>query len=207
MDNLSYYPLGQNRIDYIVFHNPEAAYQLLYNKGFSPPDEPTELAETIKELIRVNGQAAIEDLLHIHPDKKAIAAIINPKQYCQKCQKVVVKDSSGACIGCKSNTVTDSFIAEFDGMETAELVQKKEGLLQKLQTDQSNTNLNKKVVQISKALEKRTAENSDPKPIVTSAIQLHTPPLTEQRLFVFGGIFIAGMLFGWMVTGSKSKQL
>ena len=202
------YPLGQNRIEYIVYHNPQAAHQLLYDQGFTPPDDPYDLAIAIKELVRMQGEGTIEALLHIHPDKKAIASILNNKQYCQKCKKEVSKDASGACIGCtpKVLTLEDNYIGTYTQMDTPSLQAHFDRLLKQSNANPNDDALANEVYHSFQALQSRKATtkadrlaHSDPKP--------SEKLLTEKNFLIYAGIFTAGFLFKWMLSPASNSQL
>jgi len=206
MNVYSTYPLGQNRIDYIVYHNTKAAHQLLYDQGFIPPDDPYELAEAIRELVRKRGQQVVEALLHIHPDKKAIATILSGKQYCQKCKKEIHKDANGICIDCKPKTLVleDSFTTAYEQMDTTSLQAHFDRTLQKSNANPSDDRLAKEVHHTFQALQSRKA-------IADSSAVKHPKDseklLTEKKLLIYAGVFIAGFLFKWMLSPAVNSKL
>lgn len=60
---------GQNKIDYIVYHNPAEASKLLDKYGYEAPKKREELATAMKQLIRKKGEPAIKELMLIHPER------------------------------------------------------------------------------------------------------------------------------------------
>jgi len=200
------YPLGQNRIDYIVYHNPKAAHQLLYDQGFNPPDNPYDLAAALRELVRRQGQKIIEALLHIHPDKKAIATLLNGKQYCQKCKKEMRKDASGVCIDCKPKTLVleDNYISTYAQMDTKNLQQHFDTVLKKSNAHPTDERLAREVHQAFQVLQSRKANlNTDqqsPDQKASDAL------LTEKKLLIYAGVFTAGVLFKWMLSPTPNTQ-
>jgi hypothetical protein len=61
---------GQNRIEYIVYHNPAEASALLDKYGYEPPKKKEELATAMKQLVRKKGEPVIKELMLIHPERK-----------------------------------------------------------------------------------------------------------------------------------------
>ncbi|PHN01121.1 hypothetical protein [Flavilitoribacter nigricans] len=72
----------QNRIDYIVYNNPQAVSQLLHEAGYEPPKKLSELCQATKLLIKKQGRAFIEKLVRLHPDRKAILQVEDQKKDC-----------------------------------------------------------------------------------------------------------------------------
>ena len=63
---------GQNRIDYIVFHKPFDAAQLLEKHGYQAPKKAEDLAKAVKQLVKRKGEPAIKELIQFHPEKTLI---------------------------------------------------------------------------------------------------------------------------------------
>lgn len=63
---------GQNKIDYIVYHNPSASADLLSSFGYEPPKKVVDLAVAVKQLIRKKGEPVIKELLMIHPERRVL---------------------------------------------------------------------------------------------------------------------------------------
>jgi len=194
--------LGQNRIDYIVYHNPKAAHQLLYDKGYVPPDQPRALAATIKELVRKEGQQAITALLYIHPDKKAIINALGTARYCTSCKQDSYIDASGECTSCKAAALAseDAFVTDYSLLDTPSLKERYQRLKQKAATDKTDTALSKEVEAAWNVLRLRekadtpsTIINADPDRVI----------VTQKQLLIFAGIFFTGMLVGRAMGTSK----
>jgi len=67
--------LAQNRIDYIVYHDPEGVKKLIYESGYHPPKDEKELVQATKELMKMDGGDFIKKLLELHPEKVLIESL------------------------------------------------------------------------------------------------------------------------------------
>jgi hypothetical protein len=61
---------GQNRIEYIVYHNPGEASRVLDKYGYETPRKKEDLATAMKQLVRKKGEPVIKELMLIHPERK-----------------------------------------------------------------------------------------------------------------------------------------
>jgi hypothetical protein len=101
-----------NKIEYIVQGNPEMVSDMLSNAGFHIQDDPDELAEAAKEWVRLDGKAAIRELLKAHPDASLLLQSNreNEDGFCG-CE---ASYSGGSC-GCQSSYSCE--LSELDFME------------------------------------------------------------------------------------------
>ena len=126
--------LAQNRIDYIVFHNTDAANNLLFDYGFEKIESQQHLSQAVKELVKNKGRKVIKDLLAIHPDKAAILqvnTVIDSK--CAACGKNAVVHTERSrstkaenyCKSCGHSNYAgsgdeDSFLSQFSSYDDKE---------------------------------------------------------------------------------------
>ena len=91
-----------NKIEYITLHNPEGVAKLVYDKGYEVPDDPEELTEVVKALIRKEGKPVIRALLTLHTDRKAIIKAKHPGEdnYCGGCGSHAYRPENNYCGGC-----------------------------------------------------------------------------------------------------------
>lgn len=106
---------AQNRIDYIVHHNPRGVRKLIHDFGFIPPDHPMELALTTRELVRTEGQDAVRGLLAIHPDRGAIEAVQEEEEdsFCPACQNHSFNPEDNFCGSCGHSNYDGRTAGEF----------------------------------------------------------------------------------------------
>lgn len=63
---------AQNRIDYIVLHQPVEAARIIEKYGYEAPTDKHELSQAVRLLVKRKGEPVIKDLILIHPEKKLI---------------------------------------------------------------------------------------------------------------------------------------
>lgn len=191
--------LAQNKIDYIVFHRPKEVADLLYDNGFEPPKDPEELSEAIKELSRKKGKKFLEALVQLHPDKKVILGLNNPKQKaCDGCKKHTYNEEGNYCSSCgHSNYIgsgdEDSFLGQFDSFKDKELDQYYKGIVQKSNKNPDDKNLAQEVQMIWNEIRLRKTKNKEEQPQLTASKSYQ---ITKDELLLMGVVFIAGALVG-----------
>ncbi len=107
-------PLAQNRIDYIVYSQPDKTRELIEAFGFEPPEREEDLAEAVKFLIRKHGLKAVKKLLEFHPDRKALLSLHSRHEdnYCNACSSFSYNPEEGSC-SCGHSNYTGDNRAEF----------------------------------------------------------------------------------------------
>lgn len=194
--------LGQNRIDYIVYHNIEKVSKLLYDYGFVVPDNDKHLAEAIKELVRKRGRKVIKELIGLHPDKEAILKLhsVATKSVCESCENDSYNDAQNSCDSCgysKNNGLRDeyNFLNQFENYKLDELQNYFNRILKESNTNPSNKKLAQEVQLVwnelrnRKAIAKKQAEQTP-----VSGNFRFAP--TKEDLIIVGVVFIAGVIIG-----------
>ncbi len=196
MNHTQYTELGQNRIDYIVYHNILEAQKLLYDQGFESPEDPDDLVEAIKELVRKEGRVIIEALLKIHPDKKAILAINGTVKVCENCKEKLGQSKNKGCASCTKATapLEDNF-TDPNALEDKE---------------HHDYLVNKYTSNPSKDNEKEVETHWDsirtkPKEEVIKKEETSQSLLTKKELCIYVSIFGLGMLMGLGFSYSKNS--
>ena len=192
--------LAQNKIDYIVFHNPNEVAELLYNQGFEPPNTPEDLSLAIKELTRKKGRKFIEELVKIHPDKQAILSLdkdVNT-QKCGVCKDNLYDTSENYCKGCGHSNYLgsgdeDSFLAQFEDTKDSELEKYYKSIVRKSNTAPEDKNLAQEVQMVWNEIRQRKSKQDKP----ASSERFSTKQfISRDDLLIMGIVFIAGALVG-----------
>lgn len=192
--------LGQNRIDYIVYHNTDAVSNLLEEYGFEAPKHPKHLAEAIKELTRKKGRKVIKELIQLHPDKEAILKSSTEKQQksCDACSNDSYNTEGNYCTSCgHSNYIglgnEDSFLSQFEDYKDKELERYYKTIVKKSNANPKDKNLAQEVQMIWNEIRTRKLaikqEETKPEPSKRFSV-------TKDELILFGVVFIAGALVG-----------
>lgn len=99
-------PYRQNRIDYIVYHDPDAVRALIESFNYEPPEDLHELVTATKEAIRLEGRPFLFELIHLHPDAAIIAQQMMEEEeeypeasYCGACGHANLKYDGGPDMG------------------------------------------------------------------------------------------------------------
>ncbi|WP_299212607.1 hypothetical protein [uncultured Dokdonia sp.] len=197
MNHTRYAELGQNRIDYIVYHNILEAQKLLYDQGFESPEDPEDVVEAIKELVRQKGREVIEALLKIHPDKKAILSIADISKLCENCKTTLGQSKKQGCTSCTKKTASleDNFTEEPRELDSNARLHY---LITKHKANPTDTELEKEIEALwntirtkpEKAIEKQTTNQR---------------LLTKNELCIYASIFGIGVLMGWGFSYSKNS--
>ena len=197
MNHIPYTALGQNRIDYIVYHNSLEAQKLLYNQGFESPEDPDDLVEAIKELVREKGRPVIEALLKIHPDKKAILAIADIPKVCENCKTKLGQTKNKGCASCKKATASleDNFTGNPKELDSNARLRY---LIAKHKANPTDKELEKEIESLWNAL--RTTPKKEVK-----QEQVNQTLLTKKELCIYASIFGVGILMGWGFSYSKNS--
>ncbi len=188
--------LAQNKIDYIVFHRPKEAGQLLYDYGYEIPKEPKALTGSIKALIRKEGRKVTEALLELHPDTKAILAIKSTKKSnCSACNNKTYNNDSDNCESCGHSGYIGSgdeysFLGQFDSYNDSELEKYYRGIVTKSNKTPENKNLAQEVQLIWNELRQRKQQEQQEK------ITKVSKGISKDDMILLGMVFIAGILVG-----------
>ncbi len=192
--------IPQNRIDYMVLHNEDAVRRLIFEQGFEPPKDATELVLTTKELIRKNGKDVIKKLLALHPDKKAILELNTPIKTtsCNACNKSGYNIEDNFCGGCgHSNYIgsgdEDSFLEQFSDTPDKKLEKYYTTAVKKSNAAPDSKNLAAEVQMIWNELRlrrERKQKSNDKSDLPISGIAI------GDRYVLMGLLFVAGVLVG-----------
>ena len=194
--------LAQNRIDYIVYHNIDKVSQLLDGYGFVVPENPKDLAEAMRELVRKRGRKVIKELIGLHPDKETILKLnsVPDKSVCESCQNDSYNDSKNSCDSCgysKYNGSGDeyNFLNQFENYTLPELQSYYDRILKESNKNPNEKKLAQEVqlvwneIRTRKAIAKKQAEQSP-----TSGRFRFAP--TKEDLIIVGIVFFTGIIIG-----------
>ncbi len=191
--------LAQNKIDYIVFHSPEAVSKLLYNHGFKVPKTPKALTKAIKALVRKKGKEVVTELLQLHPDKGAILSLESEvKSSCTSCNKQTYNSKGQYCESCGHANYLgsgdeDSFLGQFDSYSDTQLERYYRGTVKKSNSEPQNKTLAQEVQLIWNELRQRKSHEPPKEKGITTK---PSNGVSKDELILFGMIFIAGILVG-----------
>jgi uncharacterized protein YecT (DUF1311 family) len=193
--------LGQNRIDYIVYHNSDDVSKLLEQYGFEAPENPKHLAEAIKELSRKKGRKVIKELIDLHPDKDVILKLNQPKEdgFCGACSNDSYNTESNYCASCGHSNYAgsgneDSFLSQFESYKDKELERYYQTIVKKSNANPQDKNLAQEVQMVWNEIRTRKLalkKEDEPKPRVSKSFSI-----TKDEMILFGVVFIAGALVG-----------
>lgn len=192
--------LAQNKIDYIVFHNPKKVSELLYNQGFDPPKDPIGLASAIKELSRKKGKKFIEELVQLHPDKSTILSLNKSKttSSCGACKNDTYNSDGNYCANCGHSNYMgsgdeDSFLSQFESYTDGALEKYYRGIVRKSNTDPENTTLAQEVQMVWNEIRQRKEKNNKTEKTESKPKQ---QLISRNELVLLGIVFFAGALVG-----------
>lgn len=193
--------LGQNRIDYIVYHNASDVSNLLERYGFEAPDNPKHLAEAIKELARKKGRKVIKELILLHPDKEAILKMNEPKEdsFCGACSNDSYNIEGNFCKACGHSNYSgsgdeNSFLSQFENYKDKELERYYQTIVKKSNAKPSDKNLAQEVQMVWNEIRTRKLalkKEEETKPDTKKGFSI-----TKDEMILFGVVFIAGALVG-----------
>jgi len=193
--------LGQNRIDYIVYHNATDVSQLLERYGFEAPENPTHLAEAIKELARKKGRKVIKELILLHPDKEAILKMNEPKEdsFCGACSNDSYNTDGNFCKACGHSNYAgsgdeNSFLSQFENYKDKELERYYQTIVKKSNANPKDKNLAQEVQMVWNEI--RTRKLALKKEEETKPEGSKSFSITKDEMILFGVVFIAGVLVG-----------
>lgn len=193
--------LAQNRIDYIVFHNTDAANDILFEYGFEKIDNQQHLSQAVKELVKNKGRKVIKDLLEIHPDKAAILQVTKSEDTkCPACKNNAFAKAENYCKSCGHSNYAgsgdeDSFLDQFNSYDDKALEKYYQDIVRRSNDDLEDKNLAQEVQMVWNELRKRKESKPESKPEVTEdkSKGIH---ITKDEMLLFGVVFIAGVLVG-----------
>jgi ribosomal protein L37E len=202
--------LAQNRIDYIVYHNIDKVSDLLDGYGFVVPENPTDLARAIRELVRKRGRKFIKELLALHPDKQTILKLnsVPVNSVCESCQNDSFNDSQNSCESCgyskyQGSNTEYNFMNQFENYKLPELQSYYDRILKESNKNPNDKKLAQEVqlvwneIRTRKTIAKKQAEYTP------TAGKLRFGP-TKEDLIIVGVVFFAGLVIGNGLT-FKSK--
>ncbi len=158
---------AQNKISYIVYHNPKEVKQLIYDYGYHVPKGIHQVVAATKQLVK-KEKGFIKDLLDLHPEKELFLSLIDEKEdsFCGQCGEV---SYDGGC-GCSNyDTPADlsSFQSAISKLDTTELEVLYDQTLKEANANPGNSKLADEVQQIwgelrlRKITEKKKEESKD----------------------------------------------
>ena len=192
--------LAQNRIDYIVFHNTEAANNLLFDYGFEKIESQQHLSQAVKELVKNKGRKVIKDLLAIHPDKAAILQVNTVEDAkCPACSNNAFAKAENYCKSCGHSNYSgsgdeDSFLNQFSSYDDKGLENYYKGIVKGSNDSPEDKNLAQEVQMVWNELRKR--KESKPKPKTATQEDQKGIHISKDEMLLFGVVFIAGVLVG-----------
>lgn len=194
------YQLAQNKIDYIVFHNPKKVSELLYNQGFEPPKDAISLSEAIKELSRKKGQPFIAQLLKLHPDSKAILSIHTTKasKSCIACSEDSFISERNYCSSCGHSNYNgsgdeDSFLGQFESYKEDDLKKYYKNIVLKSNQYPKDEKLAQEVQMIWNEIRERK-EKQKKEPVAEESSK--NKFISRDDLLLIAIVFAAGVLVG-----------
>lgn len=192
--------LAQNRIDYIVFHNTDAANNLLFDYGFEKIESQQHLSQAVKELVKNKGRKVIKDLLAIHPDKAAILQVNSVEDAkCPACNNNAFAKAENYCKSCGHSNYSgsgdeDSFLSQFSSYDDKGLENYYKGIVKRSNDAPEDKNLAQEVQMVWNELRKR--KESKPEPKTTTQEDQKGIHISKDEMLLFGVVFIAGVLVG-----------
>lgn len=192
--------LAQNRIDYIVFHNTDAANNLLFDYGFEKIESQQHLSQAVKELVKNKGRKVIKDLLAIHPDKAAILQVNTVADAkCPACRNKAFAKAKNFCKSCGHSNYAgsgdeDSFLSQFSSYDDKGLENYYQGIVKRSNAAPEDKNLAQEVQMVWNELRKR--KESKPEPKTATQEDQKGIHISKDEMLLFGVVFIAGVLVG-----------
>ena len=192
--------LAQNRIDYIVFHNTDAANNLLFDYGFEKIESQQHLSQAVKELVKNKGRKVIKDLLAIHPDKAAILQVNSVEDAkCPACNNNAFAKAENYCKSCGHSNYSgsgdeDSFLNQFSSYDDKGLENYYKGIVKRSNDAPEDKNLAQEVQMVWNELRKR--KESKPEPKTATQEDQKGIHISKDEMLLFGVVFIAGVLVG-----------
>ena len=191
----------QNRIDYIVYGNPQGVSKLVYDYGYEPPKSPHDLVKAAKILIKQNGRKAVKDLIKIHPDRNAILKIQRGKEdsYCGACSSYSYKPEDNYCGVCGHSHYDGEgdkkgFLDQLVDMGATELEEYYESIVKKSNDKPEDSNLAEEVQLVWNEIRNRKAEGKqEDKKEENEAKDWRS---AKEGLIILGLVFVAGVLVG-----------
>lgn len=193
---------AQNKIDYIVYHNPDQVAKLLYDQGFEPPKNPKNLAAAIRELSRKKGRKFLKELIKLHPDKQVILSLDKQTEdsHCGACNNNTYDKKGNYCKSCgHSNYIglgdEDSFLGQFESYTTPDLEKYYQDILRKSNQNPEDKNLAKEVQMIWNQIRQRknTTRTDKEHALTEKNIRIG---IGRDELILLGIVFFAGALVG-----------
>jgi len=199
---------AQNRIDYIVFGNPEGAARLVYDYGYEPAENLHDLSQAIRQLVRKKGRKAVKKLISIHPDRGAILKVEQGKEdnYCGMCSSYAYNPRDNYCGGCghshyDGTSDKKGFLARLTDMGTDRLKTYYESIVRKSNNNPEDTALADEVEMVWNELRQRKQKQDQEDPEDT---KIRAMRRAKEGLIIVSLVFAAGILVGSTLTKKSS---
>ena len=193
---------AQNRIDYIVYGNPNQAARLMDTFGYTAPRSVHDLAKATKTLVQKKGRKVVKELIKIHPDRGSILSIHNSTNkkskedhFCGACSHYSYQSENNYCTACGYSHYDGEgnkrgFLNQLRGKRTEDLEQYYKNTLDKSNRDPENYSLAEEVEMTWNEIRTRKAAKEEEEPNIKPSYQ------TTEGLVMLGLVFIAGLLIG-----------
>ncbi len=189
---------AQNRIAYIIYSNPDGAKKLLDQFGFESPENIHHRVKAVKELVRRKGRKAIQEVIRLHPDQKAILKV-NESSRCPACNSPMDSVEDNYCGSCGHHQYTgeeaEAFVNQLVDMNLGELEKYYQRAVSKAQADPENTTLAEEVQHIWNELRQRLAADDQES---TTEVKEFLPSsfVSKQGIIVLGLTLLTGVVVG-----------
>lgn len=200
--------LAQNSIDYIVYSNPAPVRKILYDCGYQAPRSLPLLVKATKELIQKEGTSVVQELLKVHPDKKAILSLSTKekKKSCNSCNHDNYNSEDNFCGSCGHSNYSgsgdeDSFLDQFSDLSDTEVQKYYDRIRKKSNSNPEDQKLASEVQMVWNELRQRKLVQKETPKDETPAKK--TTPFVKDELVLLGVVFI----FGYLVGSARSGQL
>ncbi|AGC75827.1 hypothetical protein DDD_0700 [Nonlabens dokdonensis DSW-6] len=183
-----------------MFHNTDAANNLLFDYGFEKIESQQHLSQAVKELVKNKGRKVIKDLLAIHPDKAAILQVNSVEDAkCPACNNNAFAKAENYCKSCGHSNYAgsgdeDSFLSQFSSYDDKGLENYYKGIVKRSNDAPEDKNLAQEVQMVWNELRKR--KESKPEPKTATQDDQKGIHISKDEMLLFGVVFIAGVLVG-----------
>ncbi len=197
---------AQNRIAYIVYNDPKQVQQLIDQHGYEVPHNAHHLVKATKQLVRRKGRRFVQELLALHPDRKAIIQVEKNKEdhFCGACGSHAYSPEDNYCNACGHSAYTGEkdkgdFLQQLVQMGLKELEELYEHSVQKANKEPANVPLAEQVRLVWNELRLRKKEVSEKIPPTPSNDRILTDGIVvkpHEALAILAATLLAGGLIG-----------